>query len=144
MRIRNARKVTIYKDPERYTSQAGVVQLSSGEVAIVFNECRGRKHDDSDNVVMLKSTDNGNTWDPATRVMVYPYSHHFGTDTPSIQQLSDGTLLVNFVMTAHAFNRGITEDFGPHPDGYTNVRLTCAPGVEITVKARFDDRAIQV
>ncbi len=122
MHIRNARKVTIYKDPKCYNSQVGAVQLSNGEVVVVFNECRGRRHDDSDNVVLVRSMDNGATWDPATRVVVYQYTHQFGTDTPSIQQLSGGTLIVNFVMTAHAFNRGITEDFGPQSDRYRYVR----------------------
>ena len=122
MRILNARKVTINKDPERYTSQVGAVQLSNGEVVVVFNECRGRTHDDSDNIVLLRSTDNGTTWDPSTQVVAYQYTRQFGTDTPSIQQLFDGTLIVNFVMTAHAFNRGITEDFGPQSDRYRYVR----------------------
>lgn len=114
--MQNPYKVTVYRDERRYTSQVGAVQLRNGEIAVVFNECRGLQHDDSDSIVMVKSSDNAATWDPATRVTVYQYTDHFGTDTPSIAQVADGALLVNFVMTAHAFNRGITEDFGPQSD----------------------------
>ena len=73
---------------------------------------------------MVRSTFDGATWDPATPVVAYQYSHQFGADTPFIQQLSDGILLANFVMIAHVFSRGITEDFVPQDVYYKDVDLT--------------------
>jgi hypothetical protein len=117
MKMRNVRKIIINHDPERYTGQVGAAQISNGEVLVVFNECRERRHDDSDSIIMLRSSDNGESFPTSKRQVIYPYSHHFGTDTPSIVQLSDGSLVVNFVMSAQKFSRGITEDFGAQSEG---------------------------
>ena len=111
--MKNVRKVTVYKDLSRYCPQVGATQLENGDVVVVFNEARGRFHKDFDSILLVRSTDDGMTWDPSPKVTVWPCTHHFGSDTPSIAQLSDGTLLVNYVQWAFVEQRGILEDYGP-------------------------------
>ena len=116
VRMKNARQVTIYKDLDTYTGQVGATQLANGDVVVIFNEMRGRQHLDFDGIALMRSLDNGETWDPSTKSMVWDYTHHFGADTPSIALLSDGRLLVNWVMTAFVGRKGILEDFGPQSE----------------------------
>lgn len=53
---------------------------------------------------------------------MWQYTTTFGSDTPSITQLRDGTLLCNFVMTAFVGKTGISEDFGPQPNNLAPMR----------------------
>ena len=55
-------KVIIYQDMTRYTCQVGATQLQNGDVVVVFNEARGKAHLDFDSTVLLRSTDNGETF----------------------------------------------------------------------------------
>jgi len=120
--IKNARKVTIYQDPSRFTCQVGATQLANGDIIVVYNETRGLEHLDFDSIALMRSTDGGESWDPSSRVVVWPCTRTFGSDTPSIVQLSDGTLLCNFVMTAHVNTIGIHEDSGPQSLRLGNIR----------------------
>ena len=122
IRMKNARKVTIYQDPDCYTGQVGATQLTNGDVVVVFNEMRGRRHLDFDSIALMRSEDNGETWDPSRKVMVWEYTHHFGADTPSVTQLSDGRLLANWVMTAFVERKGILEDLGPQSERLAAMR----------------------
>ena len=133
VRIRDAHQVTVYKDLSRYTCQVGATQLSNGDVVVVYNEARGMEHLDFDSIMLVRSRDGGESWDPATRTVVWPCTHHFGSDTPSIVQLSDGTLMVNFVMTAFVGRKGILEDFGPQSENLGAMRE--ADGVGVTRSA---------
>ena len=133
VKTRNARKVVIYTDPTRYNAHIGATQLTDGEVVVVFNQTRGMRHEDFDSVMLVRSTDNGSTWDPETKTTVWPCTHHFGSDTPSIAQLSDGTLLVNFLKTAFYERKGIYEDFGPQSERLAG--LMEAQGPWITTSA---------
>ena len=114
--------MTIHKDVTRYTCQVGVTQLAGGDVVVVFNKTRGMEHLDFDSVLLVRSTDNGRNWDPDTKTVVWPCTHHFGTDTPSIAQLSDGSLLVNFLMTSFIGRKGILEDYGPQSEHLRGMR----------------------
>ena len=49
-------------------------------------------------------------------------AHTFGSDTPSVMQLADGTLLCNFLMTAFVGRKAIFEDFGAQSDLLTSMR----------------------
>ncbi len=122
MRIKNAEKVTIYKDESRYNCQVGACQLQNGEVVVIFNEMRGLMHLDFDSIALMRSIDGGRTFDASQKVSVWPCTHHFGSDTPSIKQLRDGTLLCNFLMTAFVQQKGITEDFGPQSERLETMR----------------------
>ncbi len=120
--VKNARKVTIYRDPRRYTCQVGATQLANGDVVVIFNEARGRAHLDFDSIALVRSTDNAESWDPATHRMVWGCTHTFGSDTPSIMQLRDGTLLCNFLMTAFVDRKAIFEDLGPQSERLSAMR----------------------
>jgi hypothetical protein len=122
MSIKNAEQITIYKDDSRYNCQVGACQLQNGEVVVIFNEMRGLMHLDFDSIALLRSTDRGQTFDPSTKVSVWPCTHHFGSDTPSIRQLRDGTLLCNFLMTSFVQQKGIDEDFGPQSERLDTMR----------------------
>jgi sialidase-1 len=110
---KNARTITIYKDLTRYNCQVGATQLQNGEVAVVFNEARGLAHLDFDSICLIRSRDNGETWDPSSKMTVWQCTDTFGSDTPSIMQLKDGTLLCNFVTTAFVNKIALRDDFGP-------------------------------
>ena len=127
VRIKNARQVTIYQDPTRYTCQVGLTQLANGDVVVVFNETRGLEHIDFDSILLVRSTDNGETWDPSTKTSVWPCILHFGSDTPSIAQLSDGSLLVNFLKTSFVRRKGILEDFGPQSENLDGLKESEGP-----------------
>ena len=105
--MRNAEKLTLYHDPSRYTCQVGAAQLRNGDVVVVFNETSGYIHPDFDSILLIRSTDNGQSWDRSPRATVWPATHHFGSDTPSITQLSDGTLLVNYFQWAFVDQKGM-------------------------------------
>ena len=111
--VKDARQLTIYQDLTHFTCQVGAAQLKNGDVVIVFNEARGYRHLDFDSISLIRSMDSGQTWDPATKVTVWPCTDHLGSDTPSIAQLSDGSLLVNYVQWGFVEQKGILEDFGP-------------------------------
>ena len=111
--MKNAARLTLYHDPTRYTCQVGATQLRNGDVVVVFNETSGYIHPDFDSILLIRSTDNGQSWDQAPVVTVWPATHHFGSDTPSITQLSDGTLLVNYFQWAFVDQKGMLDDFGP-------------------------------
>jgi len=120
--VKNARKITIYQDPSRYTCQVGATQLANGDVVVIFNEARGRAHLDFDSIALVRSKDNAQSWDPSTHRMVWECTHTFGSDTPSIMQLGDGTLLCNFLMTAFVDRKAIFEDFGPQSTALSRMR----------------------
>ena len=62
------------------------------------------------------------TWRYGAKTTVWECTHQFGSDTPSIMQLSDGTLLVNFVMTAFVNRKGIFDDLGPQSERLRDMR----------------------
>jgi len=116
MKIKNAQKVTISIDRDHYHAHIGATQLKNGDVIVLYNETRGRKHEDFDTIKLIRSKDSGETWDPSTRLTVCPQTDYFGADIPSITQLSDGTLLVNFLRTSFVERKGILEDLGPQSE----------------------------
>jgi sialidase-1 len=110
---KNAEKFTITYDPTRFTCQVGATQIQNGDVLLVYNEARGKEHKDFDSIKLVRSRDNGVTWDTDATVTAWPCTYHVGSDTPSIVQLSDGTLILNFFQWAFVEQRGILEDLGP-------------------------------
>jgi sialidase-1 len=110
---KNARTIMIYKDNNRYTCQVGAVQLTTGEIVVVFNETPGYAHLDFDSICQIRSHDDGETWDQESKKTIWAKTDTFGSDTPSIMQMRDGTLLCNFVMTAFVNKVALRDDFGP-------------------------------
>jgi sialidase-1 len=109
---KNAQQVTIYRNPDRFEAHTCVVQLANGDVIVTFCETRAKKHEDFDSVYLVRSSDDGWTFDPATKTAVWKQTGHFGSDIPLITQISDGTLLMNHLVTSFHGQKGIAEDMG--------------------------------
>ena len=115
-RIKNVERVVIYQDLERYTYEAGVAQAGNGDLLVTFSEDRGRTHSDFGSLGLIRSSDGGATWDPATRTTPWRCTDHTGTTDPAITCLSDGTIYVHFLICAFVGKRGILEDLGPQSE----------------------------
>jgi len=120
--IRNTHAATVHTDPDRFVGQVGAAQTRDGEVLVVYNEARGRAHLDFDSLALIRSRDGGRSWDAESRTVVWACTEHFGSDTPSIAELADGTLLVNFVKTAFVNQKGVLEDLGPQSELLNEMR----------------------
>jgi sialidase-1 len=118
VRIKNPEHVVIYRNPDRWEAHTGVCQLKNGDVLVTFSEARGKRHEDFDTVKCIRSTDNGKTFNTSTITTVWPQTEYFGSDIPLITQISDGTVLVNHLVTSFFFQRGIATDYGPQSEGF--------------------------
>lgn len=105
-RMTDVSRAIVYKAPDHFCNQALVVQLRNGEVVAIFNEERGLAHMDNGYTSIVRSSDEGRTWDPATREVVLPATEAEGNWDPALTQLSDGALMVNLCQTAY-FKRGM-------------------------------------
>lgn len=85
---------------------------------VTFSEAPGRRHEDFDTVKCIRSTDGGRTFDPSTVTTVWPQTEWFGSDIALITQISDGTVLVNHIVTSFFYQRGISTDYGPQSEGF--------------------------
>lgn len=111
--LKDVVRARVHYDPDRFVCQVGATVLQTGELAVIYNETRKREHIDFDSIAMILSRDGGLTWDAANRRTIWPCTYHFGSDTPSITQLKDGRLLVNFFQWAFVNQQGIYTDYGP-------------------------------
>jgi len=105
-RMTEVSRAIVYKADDHFCNQAFVIQLQSGDVVAIFNEERGFAHMDNGYTSIVRSTDGGQSWDPATRQVVLPATELEGNWDPSLTQLADGTLMVNLCQTAY-FKRGM-------------------------------------
>jgi len=131
---KNAEKINIYESKERFEAHTCVAQLQNGEVIVTFCETRAKEHEDYDSVYLVRSTDNGKTFDPATRTTVWKQPEHFGSDIPLIVQLKDGTILMNHLVNSFHGRKGILTDFGSQSE-----ELLRAKGTEGTWISRSTD-----
>jgi sialidase-1 len=95
------RHITVYKDPDHYIAFPSIVRLPDGDILVSFREA-GRlsvekartgshTHLDPDvRVCLVRSTDGGETWDPATKTVIYDEGLDAGV---SLVVLSDGVVL---------------------------------------------------
>ena len=98
--IRKVKDVIIYADSKFYASFPSVIKRPDGELFVAFRRApnrrsfgeRGNSHVDPNSyLVMVKSTDHGETW---TKTPELIYAHAFGgSQDPCLLQLRDGTLL---------------------------------------------------
>ena len=111
--------VLAYRDPEHACNQGSLIRLQSGELLLGYNEERGRSHSDSGQSCLVLSNDGGRTWDPASRVVVWPYTEHGGNWDCAFAQLSNGDILMHTRVCsfiAPAGLKGIAEQIiGPAP-----------------------------
>ena len=131
---KNAEKVTVYKSADRFEAHSCVAQLKNGDVVVTFCETRAKQHEDFDSVYLVRSKDNGRTFDPSTRVSVWEQTEHFGSDIPLITQLSDGTILMCHLVNSFHGRKGILEDMGSQSE-----ELLRAKGSEGTWLSRSSD-----
>ena len=98
--IRKVKDVVIYADSKFYASFPSVIKRPDGELFVAFRRApnrrsfgeRGNSHVDPNSyLVMVKSTDHGESW---TKTPELIYAHAFGgSQDPCLLQLRDGTLL---------------------------------------------------
>ena len=93
------RDVIVYRNEESYSHNAVVELLQNGEMVAVVQEQKRRKYkthmDPSSKVVLLRSQDGGNTWDPKTKTVLVVGDSEAILD-PAIKQLKDGTLILSY------------------------------------------------
>lgn len=93
--------ITIYKDPTSYVAFPSIAQLADGEVLATFREAgeisagaaRRGKHthlDTQTRVCLVRSTDGGETWDSATKTVIYDGGLDSGA---ALTVLSDGVIV---------------------------------------------------
>lgn len=98
--IRKIKDIVIYKDSLYFSSFPSVITRPDGELLVAFRRAperrvfkeRGSNHVDPNSyLVMVRSSDNGETW---TKKPGLIYAHPFGgSQDPGLLQLKDGTLL---------------------------------------------------
>lgn len=93
--------ITVYKDPSLYLAFPSIAQLPNGELLVSFREAGqlsvdrvktgGYTHlDPQVRVCLIRSTDQGQSWDPATKTVIYDE----GLDTGvTLAVLSDGVII---------------------------------------------------
>ncbi|MDO8684767.1 MAG: sialidase family protein [Armatimonadota bacterium] len=90
--------VTIFRDNTRYPSHASACVAKNGDIVIVFRDAPYEhifSHvDPRASIGMVRSSDMGETWDPATKTTIYDPGDEINLNDPSITTLSDGTLIV--------------------------------------------------
>jgi len=97
--------VTIFRDERFYLSHASVCAAQNGDLLVVFRQAPfqhifAHVHPRA-RIDMVRSTDMGETWDPATRTTIYDPGDEINLNDPSITTLSDGTLILT-AFSAHA------------------------------------------
>jgi hypothetical protein len=95
--MKDAEHVFVYKDPElaHACNQVSIVALESGDLLMGFNEERYPIHADSGQSCLIKSGDGGKTWDPSTKLVIWPYTDFMGNWDCAFAQVSDGTILMH-------------------------------------------------
>ncbi len=98
--VRKIKDTIIYKDSVFYASFPSVIKRPNGEILVAFRRAPDRKifgekgtsHVDPNSyLVMVRSSDNGDTWTKEPELI---YSHPFGgSQDPCLLQLRNGTLL---------------------------------------------------
>lgn len=105
--IKNASHAIIYKDPthQHCCNQASLKRLSNGEVVVVFNEERFPFHHDSGQTVLIRSFDEGMSWDQSTVKVVLPFTQIMGNWDCGISEISPGNLMINVCLNGY-YKRG--------------------------------------
>ena len=97
--LRKEKDVLVYRDEQCYSHNAVVEVCPDGELLAVVQEQKRRAMrthvDPSSRIILIRSTDKGDTWDPATKSVVVEGEGQAIND-PAIRRLSDGTLIVTY------------------------------------------------
>lgn len=121
-RMGNPERALVYKASDHACNQAIVVALKSGELIAIFNEERTLVHADNGYTSIIRSKDGGRSWGQDSVQVIIPPTETEGNWDPGIGLLSDGTLMVDYCLTAF-FKRGMDWD-GPQYDAgmYSSVK----------------------
>jgi len=118
MRIANLRHSLMYFDSDNFCAEVSVVNIGNGELIAVFAQQRGLRHTDTGTILLIRSKDNGLTWNPNSKIVLFEQGEDYGYQSAGITQLNDGTLLVHTNRFRHLVNgkidhiRGTTEHDG--------------------------------
>jgi sialidase-1 len=134
--------VTIFRDEHFYSSHASACVAKNGDLLVVFRQAPfqhvfAHVHPQA-RVDMVRSTDSGETWDPASRTTVYDPGDEINLNDPSITTLRDGTIIMT-AFNSHAPRKKDVEKWG---DKIMDVRGTdyyFVPGERWTVVLRSFD-----
>jgi len=111
------RDIPVYKNSKSYSFPSLEV-LDDGTLICAFREAakrRFRTHiDPTSKAVLVRSTDNGKSWDPQTKVVIWE-EDGCGIQDPSVRRLRDGTLIANFFKWRVGTERDL-------PDGNRRIR----------------------
>lgn len=93
--IRDVEHILAYSDAKHACNQGSIIRLGNGELLLGYNEERGRSHSDSGQSCLVTSRDGGRSWDPASRVVVWPYTDFGGNWDCAFAQVSSGEILMH-------------------------------------------------
>ena len=119
--MKDPEHVLAWKDPEHACNQGSLVRLANGELLLGYNQERGRRHADSGQSCLIRSSDGGRSWDASTQVVVWPWTEHTGNWDCAFAQVSDGTILMHTrvcsFMAPSALRGGADQVIGGPPPG---------------------------
>ena len=135
--------VTIFRDTNFYPSHGSICIAGNGDLLTVFRQAPFEhvfSHvDPRARIDMVRSTDMGETWDPATRTTVYDPGDEINLNDPSITTLRDGTLIVT-AFNSHAPWTKDTEKWGDKIIDVRGENFYYVPSVRwIVVMRSFDN-----
>ena len=93
--ITNVEHVLAHYDPVHACNQGSIIRLDNGELLLGYNQERGRVHSDSGQSCLIRSSDDGKSWDPDTNLVVWPFTEYQGNWDCAFAQLGDGTVLMH-------------------------------------------------
>ncbi|MCL2741458.1 MAG: glycoside hydrolase [Oscillospiraceae bacterium] len=120
--ISGVTKHTISVRRDRYLCEGDVATLPNGEVLTVFCDTTGHMHPDHDDILLARSWDGGVTWPEEGIKPVWKRDRYEGGNNPCITRLSDGTLLIYFLVNSFIDSLGIKGDYGPQSYDVSNLR----------------------
>ena len=95
MYIKDTEHILVYHDPDHAINQGSIVVLNNGELLLGYNQERGKIHSDSGQSCVIKSKDNGLTWDKNTQKTVLPWTDFQGNWDCAFAQISNGAILMH-------------------------------------------------
>ena len=119
--ISNVEHILAHHDPDHACNQGSIIRLQNGELLLGYNQERGRIHTDSGQSCLIRSRDNGKSWNPETNSVVWPFDEYQGNWDCAFSQSKDGTILMHtrvcsFVQ-ASALNGAADQVVGGPPPG---------------------------
>ena len=94
-RIVDLQRVHMYTDLDNFCAEVSMANLGSGELVGLFAQNRGLFHTDTGTLLLVRSCDNGQTWEHDSAVVVLQEEEDAGWNIGAIVRLADGTLLVH-------------------------------------------------